>query len=139
MSDDIRAILPTPTNDSVEFWRGCNDGKLLLRHCRDCGKVHYYPRMMCPHCASRDLDWVEASGRGTVFSFSHVHVSFYGPEWQSQLPYVVVLVDLAEGPRMVSRLIGADRETVSVGAAVALRMVTVQGQGLPYFVLQQGE
>ena len=130
---EIRAILPQRTVDSAPFWDACNDGKLLLRDCGACGKVSYYPRATCPHCGGRQLGWRAASGRGVVYSFTQVGVSFYGPEWESQLPYTVVLVDLEEGPRMLSRLIGSDQAFAAIGDPVQLEFVAVDGQRLPYF------
>ena len=71
-----------------------------------------------------------SSGRGTVFSFSDVQVSFYGTAWESQLPYTVILVDLDEGPRMLSRLVG---KGVAIGDKVQVHFVEVEGHRLPYF------
>jgi uncharacterized protein len=133
MSADIKAILPQRTVDSTPFWEGCNQDKLLLRHCQACDQLSYFPRSACPHCGGRALDWREASGRATIYSFTHVAVSFYGPEWESQLPYTPVLVDLEEGPRMLSRLIGAGRDLIRIGDRVQLVFVEVEGQRLPYF------
>jgi uncharacterized OB-fold protein len=68
-----------------------------------------------------------------VFSFTHVGVSFHGPGWESQLPYTVLLVDLEEGPRMMSRLVGNDRDAVAGGDRVELVFVEIDGQRLPFF------
>jgi uncharacterized OB-fold protein len=130
---DIKAILPARTVDSAPFWDGCQNRQLLLRDCHSCGARSYYPRAHCPHCGSTDVGWSAASGRATVWSFSHVAISFYGDEWASQLPYTPVLIDLAEGPRMLSRLIGPGRAGVRIGDAVKLVFVEVDGQQLPYF------
>lgn len=107
----------------------------MLQRCRITGTVFYYPRLACPASGGRDLEWIESSGKGRVWTYSHVHVSFCGAEWEDQLPYTVVLVDLDEGPRMMSRLIGEDRESVRVGARVCVRFVAYQGQALPFFAL----
>lgn len=130
---DIKAILPTPTVDSAAFWDACNDARLMLSRCHGCGRVFYYPRAACPHCGSRDLGWQQAAGEATVYSFTHVQVSFYGTDWEGQLPYTPILVDLAEGPRMLSRLIGDDRGEVRIGDRVRLVFVPVDGKLLPYF------
>ncbi|KAA0578564.1 OB-fold domain-containing protein [Azospirillum sp. B21] len=73
------------------------------------------------------------SGRGTVFSHSHVHVAFQGGAWSGQLPYTVVLVDLAEGPRMLSRLIGADAPAVRGGDAVSVVFPQIGDRRYPFF------
>lgn len=131
MSTDIKAILPVPTADSEAFWAGCDRGELLLSRCGDCTRRFYYPRRLCPHCGGSSLDMEASAGRGTVFSFSEVRVSFYGAAWESQLPYTVILVDLDEGPRMLSRLVGGD--AIAIGDRVRVRFVEMEGRKLPYF------
>jgi uncharacterized OB-fold protein len=132
---EIQAILPTPSADSREFWGACNNGELLLQECSDCRHVFYYPRQMCPRCGGRHLRWRASTGKGSVYSFTQVQVSFYGPTWERDLPYTVVLVDLEEGPRMLSRLVESDQDAVAVGAALEVAFVTVEGQALPMFRL----
>ena len=132
---DLRAVLPEPTNASVPFWDGCHRQELTLPVCEDCGRVFFYPRIHCPACGSRRLGWRRASGRGTVFSFTHVAVSFHGSDWESQLPYTVVLVDLEEGVRMVSRLIGGGRAAVRTGDAVDFTFPMIEGRRMPFVEL----
>ena len=132
----IRAHLPTPTVDSAPFWEGCTQGKLLLQACDACEGMIYYPRRACPHCGASSLRWAQASGRGRVFSFSEVHVSFYGPEWNSELPYTLALIDLEEGPRMLSRMMG-DTSEIRIGDSVQVVFVDVENQKLPFFQLSK--
>jgi uncharacterized protein len=134
MSDhDVLARLMPQTEDSAPFWRACNEGRFLLRHCQRCDHTFYYPRRLCPACGGDALDWRDASGRGRVFSFSEVHVPFMGDAWASQVPYTVVVVDLDEGPRMLSRLVGDDRADVAIGDALELCFVEADAQQLPFF------
>lgn len=135
MTGEIKAILPKPTADSAPFWEGCDRGELLLARCGGCGHRFYYPRRLCPKCGCGSIGFEPSAGTGTVFSFSEVRVSFYGPAWDSQLPYTVVLVDLDEGPRMLSRLIGNGRSNVRVGDRLRVRFIDVEGHKLPYFEL----
>ena len=98
---------PRKTPINAPFWEGCNDGRLMLQRCTapDCKRYVYYPRACCPHCGCGDLDWVEASGKGRVASWTLVHRPHhagFGPE----APYVFLAVALAEGPLMYSRLAG---------------------------------
>lgn len=130
---DLRAVLPQPTAASAPFWEACDREELILPVCEECGEVFFYPRIHCPCCASRNLGWRQASGRGRIFSYTHVALSFHGEEWESQLPYTVVLVDLDEGPRMASRLIGPDRDGVRSGDPVAVTFPEIGGQRLPFF------
>jgi uncharacterized OB-fold protein len=129
---EVKAILPVPKGDSAEFWAACNRRQLLLRSCDDCRAIFHYPRIACPRCGSRRLGWVESRGEGTVFSFTDVQISFYGPTWESEVPYTIVLVDLDEGPRMLSRLAGGGAPA-RIGARVRVEFVTAEGQALPFF------
>jgi uncharacterized OB-fold protein len=128
------AELPQPTLDSQAFWDGCQRQQLLLQHCGSCQHVFYYARRLCPACGSTELSWQASSGRGTLYSASQVQVAFQGPHWQSQLPYTVVLVDLEEGPRMLSRWAGGPEHRPQMGQRVRVRFVQVQQeQWLPFF------
>ena len=133
--EDIIAIPPAPTRQSAPYWEACNRGELLLAKCNDCTRPFYYPRILCPHCGSRNLGWLKASGTGTVWSFTHVQVSFYGKRWESQLPYTPVLIDLDEGVRMLSRLIGEGRDAVNIGDRVRVEFIECEKQNIPYFTL----
>jgi uncharacterized OB-fold protein len=129
----LKAILPRPTAASAPFWEACNREELLLCGCEDCNALFYYPRIFCPRCAGRKLRWVPSRGTGRVFSHTRVDVSFYGSSWQSQLPYYVILVDLDEGVRMLSRLIGEDCELVRSGDRVEVAFAEIEGRKLPFF------
>ena len=131
--DDIIALLPKPSAESAPFWEACDRDELRLQRCARGGHLFYYPRLNCPICGDRELRWETCAGTGTVFSFSHVHVSFHGPKWESQLPYTVILVDLDEGPRLLSRLVGADRDDVRIGDRVIVHFATFEGHKLPFF------
>lgn len=129
----ILVILPKSTPESAPFWEACDRGELILCHCDSCGNRFYYPRRLCPKCGRSDLGWETAKGTGTVFSFSEVCVSFYGSAWESQIPYTVVLVDLDEGPRMLSRMVPSSEPPVGIGDRVAVSFVEFEGHKLPYF------
>lgn len=133
--EEIIAIPPQPTKASAPYWEGCNRGELLLAKCNDCARPFYYPRILCPHCGSQNLGWLKASGTGTVWSFTHVHVSFYGKRWESQLPYTPVLIDLDEGVRMMSRLVGEGRDNVKIGDKVKVEFIEVEKQKIPFFTI----
>ncbi len=131
MTDDLFAVLPQPTAASQPFWDACEREQLILPRCTACAKLFYYPRIHCPHCGGRALDWQRLAGRGRVVSFTHVAVSFHGAAWDSQLPYTVVLVTLDEGPQMLTRLIGADRAAVRSGDPVMFVFPRIAGRRLP--------
>ena len=91
---------PFVDSESEPFWDGCRAGKLMIQHCKACDHTYHYPRANCPECWSGDTEWQEASRRGAVYSYSIVHQN-PAPPFKDMVPYAVVLVDLAEGPRMM--------------------------------------
>ncbi len=95
------------------YFDALKDGRMLLQHCSACDRSVFYPRTLCPHCGAGGLDWREASGRGTVHATSVVHRR---PEQGPS--YNVALIDLAEGPRMMSRVETIAPEEVRIGMAV---------------------
>lgn len=109
---------PPPSALSDAFYAGCREGSLLLQQCGDCDGWQFYPRILCSHCGSRSLHWRAASGRGCIATFTVVRQPV-SPAYEA--PYVVALVDLEEGPRMMSHIVGCDPESVRVGDAVAVQ------------------
>lgn len=119
MSDTLPSY-PQPQQDDVNapLLAGWSEGRLVLQRCVACGRAIFYPRAMCPHCWSTDLGWFEASGRGRVASWSHV----WKPDaaFAAEIPVVLVEVQLEEGVTMLSRIVGANRQSVQTGSSVAL-------------------
>jgi uncharacterized OB-fold protein len=115
------AALPAPapyqSPDNKEFWAATTEGRLLLRKCDDCGAFIWYPRPFCPACSSHSTSWVQASGQGTVYTFTVVHRSGL-PGFRDALPYVVAYVELEEGPRVMTNVVGCDPADVTVGMPV---------------------
>lgn len=112
-------LLPGPTSnpDSQAYWDAAQEERLVIRKCNACGQPHFMPRYLCPSCWSTDLEWVQASGRGTVHSYSIVRRAS-APEFASQVPYVIALIDLAEGPRMMANILGDDALQTRIGDQV---------------------
>ena len=134
MSVDLNALKtagPTITALTAPFWEAAAEGRLKIQHCEDCGKAVFYPRPMCPHCWSKRLVWKEASGRGQLKSFSHVHKPGH-PGWLPAAPYVVGLVELAEGPTMLSFILPGTRSP-GVGDPLLLAPTAIGGRVLPAF------
>ncbi|HEY7347869.1 MAG TPA: Zn-ribbon domain-containing OB-fold protein [Ktedonobacterales bacterium] len=126
--------VPVPDGDSRVFWEGVAQGKLLIQRCDACQQFIFYPRFLCPHCFSDSLAWVEAQGTGTIYSYTVVHRAF-GP-FADQAPYVVAIVELAEGVRMMTRITGSEQDAVRIGAPVRVVFVEAdEGVTLPYFQL----
>ena len=108
-----RADRPLVDEESRAFWDAAAEGRLLLRSCRSCGPYHY-PRPFCPSCWSGDVAWVEASGRATLYTYSVVYRNDL-PPFDARVPYVAAVVELAEGPRMMSNVVGCAPEELYVG------------------------
>jgi uncharacterized protein len=120
---------PPPSRDSAFFWDGIEEGELRIQRCGGCGRLRHPPRPMCPHCSSLERDYVVASGRGEVYSFVvHHHPPVPGREH----PFVVGLVELEEGTRVVGNVIDVDPAEVHVGLPVEVVFVTRDdGRPLP--------
>lgn len=122
---------PVVNADSKPYWDAARAGRLVIRKCRDCGEVHFMPRHLCPSCWSDQMDWVDAKGTGTVHSYTVIHRPPL-PEFTG--PYVLAMIELAEGPRMVSNIVGDDALSVAIGDPVE---VTFEDRGdgamLPQF------
>lgn len=109
--------VPYPTPVTKPFWDGTKQHKLLLQKCGACAQVFYYARTHCPACLSADLTWVEASGRGTLYSYT-VCRRPQSPDFAADTPYILAAVTLEEGPRMSSLLVEADPDDVPIGGPV---------------------
>ena len=118
-----RYAKPLPnTNDMVTatYWEAARDHRLVVSQCEDCQHAFFYPRRFCPQCWSERISTIEASGRGTVFSFTWVHVPFYDDTWKNDVPYCIGWIELEEGVRMVSAIVDSAIDDVSVGDAVTV-------------------
>jgi uncharacterized protein len=109
--------LPVPGPDDAPYWEGLQGGALLIQRCETCGTVRHPPRPRCGHCASADFSWTAATGLGTVYSFTIVRHA-PNPALAASVPYVVALIELDEGPRLVSNVVGVDPDLVAIGQRV---------------------
>lgn len=126
-------LVPSPSLETQPYWDGLNERRLRLQRCAECGKVRHYPRPVCDACWSMEVDWVDASGRGTVHSWTVTHYAFH-PGLKGDVPYVLLTVDLPEGVRMNARARGIEPGAVRVGLEVVVGFETVkEGLTLPVF------
>ncbi|MGQ7279553.1 Zn-ribbon domain-containing OB-fold protein [Brevibacillus thermoruber] len=124
---------PQIDNDSRPFWEAAQRGELLIQRCEACSQAIFYPRAICPHCFSERVSWITASGRGRIYSYTVVHRAF-GP-FAEETPFVVAIVELEEGVRMMTRIKG-DRGQVAIDKPVAVCFERVdEDLTLPYFTL----
>lgn len=128
-----RFDLPTPDGYTQTWWDAAADGRLLLVRCEECGELHYYPRPFCPRCGSDRVSWERASGSATLYTWSVVHRNDL-PPFNEKVPYVAAVVDLAEGPRMMTNVVDCDPEALEVGMALEVDFRDVgEGFRLPFF------
>jgi hypothetical protein len=109
--------LPLVLPETAGFWEAARRHELVIQSCRACGAKIHFPRLLCPQCLSQDLGWERASGQGTVYSFTIVHKALdecFGP----LLPYVYAVIELAEGVRMISNVVGIAPEEARVSLPV---------------------
>jgi len=101
-----RRPLPEATPETKEFWEGTKRGELRIQRCRSCGKAYFYPRPLCPHCSSTDVEWFTASGKATLYSYVINQRPARG--FEDMAPYVIAVVQLEEGPRMMTNIVGVE-------------------------------
>lgn len=110
---EYRKPLPIPSALSAPFWDGLREGVLRVQRCGACAEYVFYPRSHCPHCLSESLDWVKASGRARLYSFTVVRRAMH-PAFQEDVPYVYAIVELEEGPRVTANVVGCPLEALRV-------------------------
>lgn len=117
MSETYDKPLPTITPETEPFWTATRNGKLSMQKCCGCGHVRYPVSAVCPRCLSEDAEWVDLSGKGSVFSYIVFH-QVYNQAFAKDVPYNVALIQLDEGPRMFSNVVGVPNDAVKVGDRV---------------------
>lgn len=122
--DDYKKPLPRIDEESRGYWEALVRHELYFQRCRDCATERFPPRAVCPACLSSATEWVRASGRGTVYSFTVTHQN-QAPGFREALPYVLAVVELAEGPRMMTNVVGCAPDDVRIGMAVEVEFADV--------------
>ncbi len=127
------AIIPGQTELTAPYWDAAREGRLVVQECRECGQLRHPPLPSCPNCHGSLLGWREVSGAGTVYSYTVVrHPTHFA--FADQIPYVIAVVALAEGPWLVSGVTGCEPDQVRVGMEVrACFREVADGVTLPYF------
>ena len=134
MSTAMPTIPPSPTDISRPFWDGCRDRRLLMQKCEDCGTLNYYPVYICSACMSDRLAWTELSGRGRVHSVTVVHRPA-APAFAAATPYAVALIEVEEGPIMMSNIVGPNALQTRIDDQVEVVFEDVGDVTLPRFRL----
>ncbi len=114
---EYKKPLPLLDSDTAKFWDGCKRHELLMQRCEQCNSYRYPPRSICPKCFSQNARWDKVRGRGEVYTFTVARVPL-SPEWASDTPYVIGVILLDEGVRIVSTIVGCKPEDIKIGMTV---------------------
>jgi uncharacterized protein len=115
------------------FFEAASRDVLVIPECRNCKQHFFYPTVLCPHCHHAGHDWVEASGHGVIYSFTDVYRS---PDPDVLVPYTVAIVELREGVRLMTNIVGAGHDQVEIGDEVTVQFgIASDGRRVPFFAL----
>jgi len=110
---------PQPNPETKAFWDGAAQGRLLIKKCLACRQVHYYPRAICPFCGSDRTEWQQASGRGSIYSWSVMR--------RAEVPYAIAYVTLEEGVTMMTNIVDCDLDGIRIGQRVRVVFKPTEG------------
>ncbi len=131
--------LPPVNAETVPFWRACAEGRLVIQRCGRCRAHQFYPRLVCSACGSSEIDWVDASGGGRLKSWTVIRRAV-SQAFEADVPYVVALVQLDEGPTMMTNLVSCDPKSLVMDQRVR---VTFESRGadlcVPQFQPEKGK
>lgn len=131
MSDAPEKSFLDPPEEAQPFLDAARERRLVVQRCTTCGEHQFYPRKVCIHCGGDGIEWVEASGRGSVHTYTIIHRGL--PGWREGGPYVAAIVDLEEGVRMTTNVIDCAPDDVEVGMPVEVTFVDEGAYVLPRF------
>ena len=109
--------LPRIDNETSPYWDACKRHELRMQRCVSCGQLRFPPGIICANCNSLEAEWVKLSGRGKVYTWNIFH-QLYNPAFAQDLPYNVAVIELEEGPRITSNIVGCKNEDIHIGMAV---------------------
>ncbi|MGE0598442.1 MAG: Zn-ribbon domain-containing OB-fold protein [Dehalococcoidia bacterium] len=132
MSEEFPRPLPEADETSRPFWDGAMDGRLMLMRCADCHQWRLPSRQHCDNCLSDEFTWEQASGKGTVRTFGVMHQKYH-PGWAAIAPYNVTIVELEEGPRLPTNIVGTSNDNIRVGMPVIVEFEQHEDVALPKF------
>jgi uncharacterized OB-fold protein len=135
MTDPTRPLPRLTELDTAPFWQGTREKEFRYQQCSQCGTVVWHPRAHCTGCVQGDLQWHVSAGKGTVYSFSVVRQSYH-PFFRNLVPYAVAYIDLAEGPRFLTNVIGVDDPLTDVHIGQAVELVWEEHEELAIPLVQ---
>jgi len=116
----VERPVPVPNAETAPYWAAAREHRLTVQRCLECGQPRFYPRAICPRCGSDRTEWMDCEGTGTVYSYTVV----YRPPseaFAADVPYVVAVVELSEGPHLMTNVVGCPPDQVTVGMPVRVR------------------
>lgn len=115
---EYKKPLPVILPETEEYWKAAKRHELLLQRCRKCGQVIYFPRIICFKCLSKELEWFNSKGLGTIYSYTIINYQIAHKSFEQDVPYIYAIIDLDEGARMISNVINIDVSKVKIGMRV---------------------
>jgi uncharacterized OB-fold protein len=109
--------LPRITDDNRQYWEYCKNHELRMQKCFQCAYIRFPCSILCPKCHSMEAQWVKLSGKGVIYSYV-IYRRAYHPAYQNDIPYVVAIIQLIEGPRMESNIIDCKMERLKIDLPV---------------------
>jgi uncharacterized protein len=119
MAETRKIPAPIVTSETEGFWNAARQRRFVVPTCADCGKAHWYPRAICPFCGSAKVQWRNASGHGTLYTFSVMR--------RAKEPYAIAYVTLAEGPTMMTNIVDCDFDALHIGQPVMVVFKDTEG------------
>jgi uncharacterized OB-fold protein len=130
---DYKKPLPVPSSESKPYWDALRERRLMIPRCDECKEFWFPPSFLCPHCSSAKWTWAQASGKGRIFSYVVYH-RVYHPGFADEVPYAVAVIELAEGPRMISNVVGIAPEKLVCDMPVEITYVDItEDRTIPKF------
>jgi uncharacterized OB-fold protein len=132
-TSDYQRPIPIPDEDSKPFFEGAREQRLMIQQCTNCGTMMWPAKPRCDNCLLPTVTWVQASGKGTLYSFVLMH-QIYHPGFASETPYNIVQVDIEEGLRIVSNVVGCSNADLAIGMPLEVTFETISDEvTLPRF------
>ena len=130
--EDLKKPLPQPSKWSRPYWEAAKQNKLVFRKCKECGFIDHPPYLYCTNCHADDHEWIESSGKATLYAYAVNHFAVPFPFWEN-LPYVTAMVDVEEGPRMITNIVECDHDKLEN----SMKLEVVFEERSPEFTLPQ--
>lgn len=106
--------VPHPNADSAPYWDACAEERLIYQYCENCERSQFYPRSICIHCGKDALIWRDSSRRGTIYALTEIHTAGM-PAFRAETPFAIVLVEMEEGFRIMTNIVGTPIDAVAIG------------------------